>query len=125
MTRGHSETIFVKLFNNFIKNTLINQFCKYIKYGYEGNELSYEEKRVGISVLDLCCGRGGDLFKWKNQDVVHYVGVDLSQALVEEAQRRYNNEILKGDNKNPSNSRTASYPTRSIPLNQGFSDETK
>ena len=49
---------------------------------------------MGISVLDLCCGRGGDLFKWKNQDVVHYVGVDLSQALVEEAQRRYKTEIL-------------------------------
>lgn len=53
---------------------------------------------MGISVLDLCCGRGGDLFKWKNQDVVHYVGVDLSQALVEEAQRRYNESLKGGQN---------------------------
>ena len=48
--REHSETIFVKRFNNFIKNMLITQFCR-----LSGPKLS---------VLDLCCGRGGDLHKW-------------------------------------------------------------
>ena len=38
-----------------------------------------------MSVLDLCGGRGGDLFKWDNQNIAHYVGVDLSTALVSEA----------------------------------------
>ena len=73
--REASATIFLKKFNNFIKTILINQFCR-----FSGHKLS---------VLDLCCGRGGDLGKWAQQDICHYVGLDLSNALVEEAQRRY------------------------------------
>ena len=42
-----------------------------------------------MSVLDLCCGRGGDLHKWGKQNIAHYVGIDLSLSLVKEAQRRY------------------------------------
>jgi hypothetical protein len=38
----------------------------------------------------LCCGKGGDIpGKWKKARLCHYVGVDLSKASVEEAQRRY------------------------------------
>ena len=48
--REHSETIFLKRFNNFIKTLLISQFCR-----MSGTQLS---------VFDLCCGRGGDLGKW-------------------------------------------------------------
>ena len=40
-------------------------------------------------MLDLCCGKGGDLRKWARAKVTHYVGVDLSPNLVQEAQRRY------------------------------------
>jgi SAM-dependent methyltransferase len=65
----------VKVFNNFIKAIMIEQFSK--KLGR------------GLSVLDLCCGRGGDIIKWKRQNINHYVGVDLSRALVEEAYTRY------------------------------------
>jgi mRNA (guanine-N7-)-methyltransferase len=73
--RTHSETVFVKKFNNFIKTLLINLYCR--KLG------------SGLSVLDLCCGRGGDLGKWAKQNINHYVGVDLSGPLVEEAKNRY------------------------------------
>jgi mRNA (guanine-N7-)-methyltransferase len=48
--REHSETIFLKKFNNFIKTLLIIQFSR--------------QSGGGLSVLDLCCGRGGDLGKW-------------------------------------------------------------
>ena len=73
--RDASETIFLKKFNNFIKTLLINQFC-------------YNSPR-NPSVLDLCCGRGGDLLKWAQKDISHYVGLDLSNSLVTEAQKRY------------------------------------
>ena len=73
--REHSPTIFVKVFNNFIKAITIEQFSR--KLGR------------GLSVLDLCCGRGGDIQKWKKQNIAHYVGVDLSRALVAEAYTRY------------------------------------
>lgn len=54
---------------------LINQFCRQLG--------------PHISVLDLCCGRGGDLAKYQKQRVAHYVGVDLSEELVIEARQRY------------------------------------
>ena len=70
--RELSDTIFLKKFNNFIKTQLIQQFCR-------------ATGGSGLSVLDLCGGRGGDLFKWDQQQIAHYIGVDLSTSLVEEA----------------------------------------
>lgn len=43
----------------------------------------------GLSVLDLCCGRGGDLGKWAKQKINHYVGLDLSEQLIIEAKARF------------------------------------
>jgi ubiquinone/menaquinone biosynthesis C-methylase UbiE len=52
------------------------------------NEVTFMQKN--LSILDLCCGKGGDIpGKWKKVKPSHYVGVDLSAASVEEAQRRY------------------------------------
>ena len=46
--------------------------------------------------MDLCCGKGGDIpGKWKKAKPCHYVGVDLSRASVEEAQRRYTDSIVE------------------------------
>jgi mRNA (guanine-N7-)-methyltransferase len=47
-----------------------------------------------MSVLDLCCGKGGDVPKWKFVRPSHYVGADLSGTSVKEAQRRYGEIIL-------------------------------
>lgn len=46
-------------------------------------------KTPGLSVLDLCCGRGGDMVKWKKANVSHYVGLDFSDSSITEAQTRY------------------------------------
>ena len=44
----------------------------------------------------MCCGKGGDITsKWKRARPSHYVGVDLSAASVEEAQRRYKNSVVE------------------------------
>lgn len=76
MAREYSTTIFLKKFNNFIKTVLINHYTR---------ELS----KYGLSILDLCCGRGGDIGKWAKQNIFHYVGADLSEPLVKEARSRY------------------------------------
>jgi mRNA (guanine-N7-)-methyltransferase len=48
-----------------------------------------------LSVLDLCCGKGGDLTqKWKKARIAHYVGSDLSLESVKEAKRRHEEHIL-------------------------------
>ena len=39
--------------------------------------------------MDLCCGRGGDILKWQKCGVTHVTGVDMCEASVREAERRY------------------------------------
>lgn len=40
-------------------------------------------------LLDLACGRGGDLHKWRASGIHNVLGVDVSGNSVREAQRRY------------------------------------
>ena len=47
--RAQDQTIFIKRMNNFIKTLLIKESVG---------------RRRDQSVLDLCCGVGGDLDKW-------------------------------------------------------------
>ena len=42
-----------------------------------------------LRVLDLACGKGGDIGKWLEYDPREYVGVDLSQRSLEEAASRF------------------------------------
>lgn len=52
---------------------------------------------MGLSILDLCCGKGGDIpGKWKKAKPSHYVGVDLSATSVKEARSRYINVVVDG-----------------------------
>lgn len=60
--------------NNFIKSLLIKEAVG---------------RRKDLSVLDLCCGMGGDLEKWQKVSIGHYVGCDLSRNSVIEAQSRH------------------------------------
>lgn len=69
--RGSSEIFHIRQVNNFIKSTLINEYCK-----------------SGNYVLDLACGKGGDLGKWIKKDISSYVGVDIADISVEEAKSR-------------------------------------
>lgn len=41
------------------------------------------------ALLDLACGRGGDIFKWIDADVQSVLGVDISKHEIEECQRRF------------------------------------
>ncbi|GLC58689.1 hypothetical protein PLESTB_001390100 [Pleodorina starrii] len=62
----------LKNFHNHIKRQLIMRFA-------------YKQERL----LDLCCGRGGDLHKWREAQVGFVKGLDISEREVEEARRRY------------------------------------
>jgi SAM-dependent methyltransferase len=42
----------------------------------------------GMSVLDLCCGSGGDLRKFSARQISLYLGIDRSQNSLDEAKRR-------------------------------------
>ena len=40
------------------------------------------------SLLDLACGRGGDIWKWLDAGIARVKGVDLSPGEIEEARKR-------------------------------------
>jgi len=72
--RGDSQIIHMKNFNNWVKSVLIAS--------QRGNSREF-------AVLDICCGKGGDMPKWTSSRISYLVALDISQKSVEEAKRRY------------------------------------
>lgn len=70
--RNQSKIYKLRSFNNCCKYILIN------KYAVRGG-----------NVLDLGCGKGGDLAKWEMAQIASYVGVDISDQSIREAIHRY------------------------------------
>lgn len=70
--RTESAIYRLRSFNNCIKYMLIHKYSRH-----------------NGSVLDLGCGKGGDLAKWQMVGTQDYVGIDLSDQSVREAVNRY------------------------------------
>ena len=64
--REFSPIIGLKKFNNWIKSVLIGKFA----WRPKGSP--------GANVLDIGCGKGGDLNKWKQARIRLYVGLGQS-----------------------------------------------
>ncbi|EPY50079.1 P-TEFb-cap methyltransferase Pcm1 [Schizosaccharomyces cryophilus OY26] len=74
--RQFSPIIQLKRFNNWIKSVLIQKFTPRV------------DDRP-LLVLDLGCGKGGDLIKWDKAGIDGYIGVDIAENSVDQAKRRY------------------------------------
>lgn len=61
----------LKKFHNAVKRALIERFA-----------------RGASRLLDLACGRGGDLQKWRDAGIGYVKGVDISPREIEEARER-------------------------------------
>ncbi|KNB45311.1 mRNA cap guaninemethyltransferase [Blastocystis sp. subtype 4] len=70
--RSSSRILHLRNLNNWIKFTLIHEYGP-----LQGR------------VLDLACGKGGDLKKWKEQHPSEYVGVDIAEGSIHDAVRRF------------------------------------
>lgn len=57
--RARSSIIHLRDFNNWTKSVLIREFVS----------------QRNLKVLDLACGKGGDLYKWDKASVSHVTGV--------------------------------------------------
>ncbi|KAI9752169.1 MAG: mRNA cap guanine-N7 methyltransferase [Lichina confinis] len=92
----------LRSFNNWVKSTLIQKFSPDESHGQkdEGSGRWAEgmdgggldpERRKGLMILDIGCGKGGDLGKWQQapQAVELYVGVDPAEVSIEQARDRY------------------------------------
>ncbi|XP_014247931.1 mRNA cap guanine-N7 methyltransferase [Cimex lectularius] len=80
--RNQSRIVYLRNFNNWIKSMLLAEYLDHIK--------SKKSQHEPIKVLDLCCGKGGDLNKWHKGNVSHLVCVDIAENSVISAQKRYN-----------------------------------
>ncbi|KAJ2082590.1 mRNA cap guanine-N7 methyltransferase [Coemansia sp. RSA 988] len=70
--RMHTKITGLRTFNNWIKSIMIR-----------------EHAYSGCRVLDLGCGKGGDLRKWAIAGISEYIGMDIAETSVEQAHKRY------------------------------------
>ena len=72
--------------NNWIKSTLIQKFSR--------PEVVPEH---GLCVLDMACGKGGDLGKWEKAPLLPamYVGCDIADVSIDQAKQRYAETMRK------------------------------
>ncbi|RYR70172.1 hypothetical protein Ahy_A03g016681 isoform A [Arachis hypogaea] len=73
--REASPIIHLKKLNNWIKSVLIQLYT-----------------RRGDAVLDLACGKGGDLIKWDKAKIGYYVGIDIAEGSIKDCRTRYNGD---------------------------------
>ena len=80
--RRRSDTVNIRDMNNWLKYVSITQ-CIWSAFEHNNGHK--------ISVLDLGCGKGGDLYKMRGnkQWIASYVGVDFASECIESAKRKY------------------------------------
>ena len=106
----------MRKFHNNIKSYLINAAVNEVA-NIERPSVSWADMdddddphpngKMDLKILDLACGRGGDLWKWsaehakaKNMNL-HYIGVDIDQDLLTEAGRRSAQVVHKKEDVGP------------------------
>lgn len=77
-----SKIIGLRSFNNWVKSVCINKATTDVPR-HQGN------------VLDIGCGKGGDLQKWAAVNIANYIGLDIADQSVEQARKRYEDGAQK------------------------------
>ncbi|KAI6222831.1 MRNA cap guanine-N7 methyltransferase [Aphelenchoides besseyi] len=77
--RESSKIYYMRNFNNWVKSMVIGDFLERLK----------QEGCPRARVLDLCCGKGGDLLKWKIGGIRDIVMTDVADVSLEHARERY------------------------------------
>lgn len=86
--RSKSRIVYLRNFHNWIKSMLINEYLSKIKNRKKHNE--------PLRVLDIGCGKGGDLQKWKKANITHLICCDIASVSLEQCKSRY--EDMKSRN---------------------------
>lgn len=79
--RSKSRIVYMRNFHNWIKSMLINEYLGEVKDKKKHNE--------PVRVLDMCCGKGGDLLKWKKANITHLICSDIASVSLEQCKSRY------------------------------------
>ncbi|XP_068093218.1 mRNA cap guanine-N7 methyltransferase isoform X2 [Hyperolius riggenbachi] len=86
--RSQSRIFYLRNFNNWMKSALIGEFVDRVR----------KQKSRNVSVLDLGCGKGGDLLKWKKGRINKLVCTDIAEVSVQQCEQRYNDMKTRGRN---------------------------
>lgn len=81
------ETLALREYNNWVKSVIIQKYTRRLKEEYK-EQMGDEEAELKLIALDLGCGKGGDLLKWKEAGVACYIGVDISKDQLKRAHER-------------------------------------
>jgi mRNA (guanine-N7-)-methyltransferase len=84
--RKNSSIFLIRSFHNQIKRQLITESVDFLKENYNTND---------IALLDLSCGKMGDLMKVFDNGIMKVVGFDIDEPSINEAKRRYNELLNK------------------------------
>ncbi|XP_037078115.1 mRNA cap guanine-N7 methyltransferase-like isoform X2 [Pollicipes pollicipes] len=79
--RSKSPIFYLRNFNNWVKSMLIGEFVRRL-----ADEMVDDHRPA---VLDIGCGKGGDMLKWKKADIRHLVCVDIAETSVEQCRGRF------------------------------------
>lgn len=90
--RFNSPILNLRNFNNFVKNSILTIYLDKLKL------IAGENIKTKLTSLDIGCGKGGDLFKWRKNGITHLVCADISKKSLDECVRRYNKMTIN-DNK--------------------------
>lgn len=99
--KNESKIKGLRSFNNWVKSTLIHKFSPEEKEEEEelgwGEEAKPPPEQKPLLILDIGCGKGGDLGKWQQapQQVGLFVGLDPAEKSIEQARERYG-EMRRG-----------------------------
>ena len=94
----------LRSFNNWVKSTIIQKFSPnedYTPGAHERGGMVFADgasNPKGLLVLDIGCGKGGDLGKWQQapQSVELYVGLDPADISISQARDRYRQMASRG-----------------------------
>lgn len=79
--RSKSRIFHMRNFNNWIKSVLINEYLTKVKQTLKLGE--------PLRVLDMCCGKGGDLLKWEKSAITHLICTDIAEVSIQQCEERY------------------------------------
>ncbi|KAK6222729.1 mRNA cap guanine-N7 methyltransferase [Pestalotiopsis sp. IQ-011] len=91
----------LRVFNNWVKSTIIQKFSPDEDHTPGAHEEGRDLAGAGgkeLLVLDIGCGKGGDLGKWQQapQPVQLYVGLDPAEISIQQAEDRYRQMSQRG-----------------------------
>ncbi|XP_070505982.1 mRNA cap guanine-N(7) methyltransferase [Chironomus tepperi] len=79
--RFNSKIFYLRNFNNWVKSMLISDYLERIKDSIQFGS--------PLRVLDMCCGKGGDLLKWQKGNITYLICTDIAGISIEQCRARY------------------------------------